>query len=61
VIDNQVATPEVRANGLGHVEPARLERAIDTIAESFGLPRRPAAGEIVSERFLPPADERRLP
>lgn len=60
VIDNQIRTPEAIANGIGHVEPARLERAIDIVAQGFGLPRRPGAAEILDPRFLPSAELRRL-
>jgi NitT/TauT family transport system substrate-binding protein len=60
VIDNQIVTPEAREHGIGHVDPARLDRAIDIVAQGFGLPRRPAAGEILTDRFLPPAELRRL-
>jgi NitT/TauT family transport system substrate-binding protein len=61
VIDNQIATPEARANGIGHVDPARLDRAIEIVAQGFSLPRRPTASEILDTRFLPSAEERRLP
>lgn len=61
VIDNQIRTPEVAANGLGFVEPARLERAIGIVADSFGLPRKPTADDVVTDRFLPPPSDRRLP
>lgn len=60
VVDNQIRTPEAIANGIGHVEPARLERAIDIVAQGFQLPRRPAATEVLDTRFLPAADLRRI-
>jgi NitT/TauT family transport system substrate-binding protein len=60
VIDNQIATPDARTNGIGHVDTARLDRAIEIVAQGFQLPRRPAAAEILDPRFLPPADTRRL-
>lgn len=60
VIENQIATPQARANGIGHVEPARLDRAIEIVTQGFSLPRRPAASEILSDRFLPPAALRRI-
>jgi NitT/TauT family transport system substrate-binding protein len=61
VIDNQIRTPEALANGIGHVDPARLERAIGIVVHGFGLPRSPAAAEIVTDRFLPAASLRRIP
>jgi NitT/TauT family transport system substrate-binding protein len=60
VIDNQIRTPEAVANGIGHVDPARLERAIGIVAQGFALPRRPAAAEILTDSFLPAAELRRL-
>jgi NitT/TauT family transport system substrate-binding protein len=60
VIDNQIATPEARTHGIGHVEPARLERAIGIVAQGFALPRVPAPAEILTDRFLPAADLRRI-
>ena len=49
---------EVRRNGLGGVDPARLERSIDEIAEDFRFRKRPAAGDIFDGRFLPPVESR---
>lgn len=60
VIDNQVATPEARQHGIGHVDPARLERAIGIVSTGFALPRRPAAEEVLTDRFLPAASLRRI-
>lgn len=60
VIDNQIMTPEAREHGIGHVEPARLTRAIGIVADGFGLPRRPAHDEILTDRFLPAAPLRRV-
>jgi NitT/TauT family transport system substrate-binding protein len=60
VIDNQIRTPEAGANGIGHVEPARLDRAIGIVAQGFFLPRRPAGEEILDGRYMPPAELRRL-
>lgn len=61
VIDNQIVTAESRANGIGAADPARLERAIDLIAGSFGLPRKPSVQEVYTDRFLPPRSARSLP
>ncbi|HYF54286.1 MAG TPA: ABC transporter substrate-binding protein, partial [Salinarimonas sp.] len=52
---------EVRRNGLGDVDDARMTRAIATVAESFALPRTPAAGEVFNRSFLPPRAEREAP
>ncbi|WP_426613345.1 ABC transporter substrate-binding protein [Bradyrhizobium sp. McL0616] len=54
VLADNILTDEVRRNGLGGVDPARLERSIDQIAEDFKFDKRPAAGDIFDDRFLPP-------
>ncbi|MCP3411983.1 ABC transporter substrate-binding protein [Bradyrhizobium sp. CCGB01] len=53
LIDN-ILTEEVKRNGLGGIDPARLERSIDQLAQDFKFRKRPAAGEIFDDRFLPP-------
>jgi NitT/TauT family transport system substrate-binding protein len=52
---------EVRKNGLGDVDDARMTRAIGTVAEAFSLPRQPAASEVFNRSFLPPRAEREAP
>lgn len=54
VLADNILTDEVRRNGIGGVEPARLERSIDQIAQDFKFRRRPTAGDIFDDRFLPP-------
>lgn len=57
LIDN-ILTDEVKRNGLGGIDPARLDRSIDQIAQDFKFRKRPAAGDIFDDRFLPPVAER---
>ncbi|MCP3370486.1 ABC transporter substrate-binding protein [Bradyrhizobium cajani] len=57
LVDN-ILTDEVRRNGLGGVDPARLERSLDQIAQDFKFRKRPAAGDIFDDRFLPPVESR---
>jgi NitT/TauT family transport system substrate-binding protein len=59
VIRENVLTPEVRANGYGAVDPARLEEAIGQIALTYPFKARPKAEAIFDPSFLPPANERR--
>lgn len=54
VLADNILTDEVRRNGIGGVEEARLERSIDQIAQDFKFRRRPTAGDIFDDRFLPP-------
>lgn len=53
LIDN-ILTDEVKRNGLGGIDSARLDRSIDQIAQDFKFRKRPAAGDIFDDRFLPP-------
>ena len=54
VISDNILTAEVRRNGIGGVDPARLERAIDQIGEDFKFHKRPSASDIFDAGFLPP-------
>ena len=58
VIDDNILTGEVRHNGLGGIDPARFERAIDQIAEDFKFHKRPSAADIFDDSFLPPVGGR---
>jgi NitT/TauT family transport system substrate-binding protein len=58
VIRDNILTAEVRRNGFGGIDPARLERSIDQIAEDFKFARRPAAADIFDDAFLPPLSGR---
>lgn len=57
LVDN-ILTDEVRRNGLGGIDPARLERSIDQIAQDFKFRKKPAAGDIFDGQFLPPVASR---
>jgi NitT/TauT family transport system substrate-binding protein len=58
VISDNILTGEVRHNGLGGVDPARLERSIGQIAEDFRFHKRPTAADIFDDSFLPPVGGR---
>jgi NitT/TauT family transport system substrate-binding protein len=59
VVRENVLTPEVRANGYGAIDPARMEEAISQIALSYAFKARPKAETVFDPSFLPPAGERR--
>ncbi len=61
VFEQSIATPTTRANGIGHVDPARLTRNIQQLCEVFNIAQVPAADLIYNGAFLPAADLRRLP
>lgn len=60
VLDRHVMTANVRANGLGTLDPARLDAGIKILAEGFGLAEPAAAATIYDARFLPPLAARRV-
>jgi NitT/TauT family transport system substrate-binding protein len=54
VISDNILTGEVKRNGLGGIDSARLERSIDQIGEDFKFKKRPSAADIFDDSFLPP-------
>ena len=59
-LDQNMITPWVRENGIGGIDRARFERALDQIGLGTSYKRRPKLEEIFVESFLPPAHERRV-
>ena len=57
LVDN-ILTDEVRRNGLGGIDPARLERSFEQIAKDFKFRKRPATADIFDDQFLPPVGSR---
>jgi NitT/TauT family transport system substrate-binding protein len=58
VIRDNILTGEVKRNGIGGIDPARLSRSIDQIAEDFKFRKRPSPPEIFDDSFLPPLNGR---
>lgn len=58
VVRDNIQTDEVNRNGLGGVDTARLERAIDQVGEGFKFGKRPSAADIFDDSFLPPRADR---
>jgi NitT/TauT family transport system substrate-binding protein len=54
VIDDNILTGEVKRNGIGGVDTARLDRSIDQVGEDFKFSKRPSAADIFDGGFLPP-------
>ena len=59
-IRDNIVTPEVRADGLGNVDMARLEQAIDQIGLVHAYKAKPKSGDVFDPAFLPPAAERKV-
>jgi NitT/TauT family transport system substrate-binding protein len=58
-IRDNLVTPEVRANGFGAVDNARLEEAISQLATTYTFKTRPKAEAIFDPSFLAPLADRR--
>jgi len=59
-IRDNIITPEVRANGFGGVDRARLEESINQIGLTTSFKNKPKADDIFDPAFLPPAADRRV-
>jgi NitT/TauT family transport system substrate-binding protein len=59
-IRNNVVTEEAQANGLGNVNPERLARGIELLAQSFKSKVKIDPADLFDASFLPPMAERRL-
>lgn len=58
LIAENIVTSEVKRNGIGAVDRARLDRSIDQVGEGFKFTKRPAAADVFDDSFLPPLDSR---
>jgi NitT/TauT family transport system substrate-binding protein len=56
-----ILTPHVREHGLSAFSSARMQRTIDALAAAEPLPSKPLLAEVYTDRFLPPAADRRVP
>jgi NitT/TauT family transport system substrate-binding protein len=57
---DNILTPEARAEGLGGVDRARFDKAIDQIALTYAFKARPRSGDIFDSTALPPAADRMM-
>ena len=57
---DNILTPEVRADGFGGVETARLDKAIDQIALTYEFKAKPKGADIFDSSFLPTATDRKV-
>jgi len=58
-IRENVITPEVKANGFGAIDPARLEESLNQMALAYTFKLRPKPDAVFDASFLAPAAERR--
>src|SRR5579871_1607177 len=57
---DNILTPEARADGLGGVEAARFDKAIDQIALTYDFKAKPKSADIFDSSSLPPTADRML-
>jgi NitT/TauT family transport system substrate-binding protein len=58
VLDQFIATPTARDNGLGAISKLRLENQVDQVTQALKLSTTPNADQIFNSSFLPPRGER---
>jgi NitT/TauT family transport system substrate-binding protein len=59
-IRDNIATPWVKANGFGGVDPARLAKSIDQVGVTYDFKAKPTAADVFTSEYLPPAADRKL-
>jgi NitT/TauT family transport system substrate-binding protein len=60
-LNDNYFTKEVKANGVGHVDTARMGRALDQIGETFKYTTRPKVTDFYTDTYLPAKAERMVP
>ena len=53
-----ILTPNVKKNGYGDVDMARLQRSINQAADAYGLKNVPKAEDMFDRSYLPPKSQR---
>jgi NitT/TauT family transport system substrate-binding protein len=59
-LQKQMLTKEADELGLGDIDDKRLTATVNTVAEAFALPRKPALTDVFSRMALPPKAERTM-
>ena len=57
---DNIATPWVKANGVGGIDPARLAKSLEQIEDTYEFKNKPKPEDIFTSEYLPPASERKL-
>ncbi len=60
VLQQNVLTPYVKANGFGGIDKARFERALDQIGLTFTYKAKPKTEDIFTDAFLPAPAARKI-
>ena len=60
MLKQNILTPWVREHGVGGIDRARFEKALDQIGLTFTYKNKPKVEDIFDDRFLPPPDMRKV-
>ena len=60
-LERNIVTADVKANGIGSIDNARLARSIDQIALTFDFKAKPKPEDIFDAQYLPGKDQRMVP
>jgi NitT/TauT family transport system substrate-binding protein len=60
VLRDNIATPEVRRDGIGVASAERFAKSVEQIALDFKFRNRPALQDVFDDAFLPPAGSRKI-
>ncbi|HEX8166194.1 MAG TPA: ABC transporter substrate-binding protein [Beijerinckiaceae bacterium] len=60
VLRQNILTPWVRENGVGGIDRARFEKALDQIGLAYPYKAKPKPEDVFDDRFLPPPEERKV-
>jgi NitT/TauT family transport system substrate-binding protein len=59
-VSSNIINDEVKRDGLGGIDPKRMQRAIEQVVQSFELTSTPTVAQVFNSEFLPPAAVRKL-
>jgi NitT/TauT family transport system substrate-binding protein len=59
-IRENILTPEVMRDGLGEVDPARLQQSLEQIGLVYTFKHKPSTAAVFDDSFLPPLAQRRI-
>ncbi|MBF9232856.1 ABC transporter substrate-binding protein [Microvirga alba] len=60
VLDQNMLTPWIKANGFGGIDKDRFARALDQIGLTFTYKTKPKVEDVFAEEFLPASDQRKV-
>jgi NitT/TauT family transport system substrate-binding protein len=60
VLEQNMITPAVKANGFGGIDKARFEKALEQIGLTFQYKAKPKTEDIFADQYLPAAELRKI-